>query len=123
LTLADTVEDPAAAEAMERVDGAVYNAELRAALDNAMARLAAPQRETIEAHYYHGQPFKAIAASREAPLWTIRQEVESGFRRLQQTRSGLEPYALDIMAYRHRGLSAFNTTFTSDVEAAVMKLA
>ena len=62
-TLADTLEDPSASEAMEAVDERDHDDRLRAVLEEALACLTPEQQEAVRRRYYRQEP--PLPAGRE----------------------------------------------------------
>ena len=62
-TLADTLEDPSASEAMGAVDERDHDDRLRAVLEEALARLTPEQQEAVRRRYYRQEP--PLLAGRE----------------------------------------------------------
>lgn len=55
----------------------------RLALNTALGRLPAAQREVVMLHTLHGMTFREIAAMVRAPLWTVASRYRLGMNRLR----------------------------------------
>jgi RNA polymerase sigma-70 factor (ECF subfamily) len=55
----------------------------RLALDTALGRLPAAQREVVMLHAVHGLTFREIAPMVRAPLWTVASRYRLGLNRLR----------------------------------------
>ena len=63
-TLADILEDPTAAAAMEAVDERDHDDRLRAVLEEAIARLTPEQQEAVRRRYYRQEPLPPVGSER-----------------------------------------------------------
>lgn len=110
-TLADTLEDESLPDPTE----AIEHEELRQEMQQAVGALPEQQQDVIQLHYYEGMPWATIDQRipgakrvREKAMHTLRRDPALRFY-----YSG---------AYWHKGLSAFNTTWSSVVEDAVIRM-
>lgn len=103
-TRADAVPDPAAAQAFEDAEREIYQGELRAALDNALALLPKRQREIISGRFLEGLTQKQ-AGERVGASGTRAGQIERmGLRALRQNKVLRRFYGEDILARSYRGV-------------------
>lgn len=119
-TLLDLVEDPAAAEAFD----AAEFISLQAIMREALSLLPVDQAAVIRARYGIGRPSAMaprIARELGADTDTVRRLQRAGLLELRKNKRLMEQ-AKDYLGicYRHVGVEAFRSTWTSSVELAAI---
>lgn len=102
-TLGDLQEDPAAAQAFEDVEEAVFHQQLHDALEKALNSLPEEQADTLRAHYYQGKTYREIGPqARDLEYHALRKLRHPKIsRELRQYLEDRTPY------YSGVGLGAF----------------
>ena len=81
--------------------------------------------EVIRMSYLEGLPYTAIAQKVDKSVEWVRQLKRKGLRKLRHPRISRRLLDEDIdrrtLFYNHRGVSAFNTTWTSSTEQTVLQ--
>lgn len=120
-TRGDLIADPAAADPAERAAERDYV--LSEQVEAALSAIPAAQAALIRLHMIRRFPLRAAAARLGMTVEAAQKEKR---RALDRLRRDYKLYALiagadyDSLAYRHKGVAAFNTTWSSTVEDAVM---
>lgn len=102
-TIADMVADPAAVQAFEDTEEALYLEQLRAILDKALAMLPEQQREVVRGRFFEKLTLKqagecvGVSASRAAQLEAY------GLRALRRNASLRRFYGEDLLSRAYRG--------------------
>ena len=82
-------------------------------------------KEVIRMSYLEGLPYTAIAQKVDKSVEWVRQLKRKGLRKLRHPRISRRLLDEDIdrrtLFYNHRGVSAFNTTWTSSTEQTVLQ--
>lgn len=123
ITLADALESLEASRDYEEVERHIWISDLRRTLDLAMKELSPLQRDTLEAHYYQGQPLREIAEKNGVSVERVRQRKQQALRQLHRNRkrNRLADFVEERTPYYLRvGVCRFNTTGTSPVEEIVL---
>lgn len=81
-TMGDLIADPMAALEFEWVEDQLYQAQLHAALEEALEQLPPDWRDTLKRRFYNGQTICAIAADAGVPTDMVRTWQHKGLRRL-----------------------------------------
>lgn len=106
---------------LENVEHQVWIEQLHCALFDAMNMLPSDQQETLILRYWQDLTLREIAKAKNTYAEGVRQQELKALKQLR-TESGLEQFIEDRTPYyRHVGVSAFNTTWTSAVEMAAIK--
>lgn len=116
LTLVDVLEDSNAPDISEALELDEMRREVREAIDALPDHWAL----VIRQHYLHEESMAEIGRKQGLSRERIRQIKISAFRQLKRNHTLMQ--YVDAGAYRHKGVSAFNTTRTSTVEDTVMRL-
>ena len=95
LTVADTIEDPAAAADLQKVVDEIAIEQTTAAVWNEVNNLHECQASAITEYYRKGKTLKEIAEDRGQSINNIRQNIESGKRNLK-TNEILKEIALEV---------------------------
>lgn len=112
-TKADFLADVTAPQAFERKEEAIYNQELRQALDAAIATLHKPQQEVIRGRYFAGHTLVEQSAICGISVSAVQQRERSALRAMRNGKaySCLESFAVDYgRAYRGTGWGAWNNS-------------
>ena len=102
-SLADVVADPAAVQAFEDTEEALYLEQLRAILDKALAMLPEQQREVVRGRFFEKLTLKqagecvGVSASRAAQLEAY------GLRAMRRNASLRRFYGEDLLSRAYRG--------------------
>lgn len=123
LTYADTLQSPAATADFEQVDESLYNEQLRQTLDECLDTLPEVNQAAVRLRYYRKYSLQAVAKEIGLPTEQARGVIHNGLVRLKRgkNRVRLLPYEQEIIAYRHRSLQSFQSTWTSATEYAAMR--
>ena len=91
----------------------------------AINELPEEEKEVIRMSYLEGLPYTAIAQKVDKSVEWVRQLKRKGLRKLRHPRISRRLLDEDIdrrtLFYNHRGVSAFNTTWTSSTEQTVLQ--
>ena len=117
ITLADTIPDIGAEEDFDKAEYHDYYSVLMRELD----RLTPEQTEIIKRHYLENETITHIAQTKDVSIENVASKKRKALRSLRQSAKLKECYYTDV-AYRHVGISSFNTTWTSSTEWAAMKV-
>lgn len=121
IELMDTIASPRDlyAEADERI----YRTELHGALDEVLDTLPPKHAEAVRLHFFHGCTYEMAGVRMGSSGQGVRWNVASAMRELRHPRNRerlRQFFDGETNFYRHSGVSAFNTSFTSDVEKICM---
>ena len=122
LTYADTLEDPQ--DVYAEVERACYTEQLHEALDDAIERLPPLRADIMRAHFWDGESRVSIAAERGISPQYASRCIHGALADLRRGRAGreLRRFLEEENLYSGVGLTRFNTTQTSAVEAVVLRL-
>jgi RNA polymerase sigma factor (sigma-70 family) len=120
ITLADVIPCPRAEEELRAVEHTVFISELRQAIDSVLDQLTPIQRDAVQRYYFDGGQMKDIAAEEGKSVSATSQAVRLGVSRIRAAFD-FDPFIIETFAYRRRGLNKFHTTFTSDIEEAIIR--
>ena len=90
--IGELIADPAAAQAFEDVDEAIYQEQLHAALERALSALPDNQNTTLRRRFYDGQTLDEIAAAEGVYKETVRQWQNRALRALCKERRRLAQF-------------------------------
>lgn len=120
LTVGDTIPD-------NRIDfeNTIAAADERACVRAVVEELPEAEKEIIKLSYFEGLPYSVIAQQIDKSVERVRQLKQRGLRQLRHPRISRRLLDEDIdrrtLFYNHRGVSAFNTTWTSSTEQTVLQ--
>lgn len=120
LTVGDTIPD-------NRIDfeNTIAAADERACVRAVVEELPEAEKEIIKLSYFEGLPYSVIAQQIDKSVEWVRQLKRKGLRKLRHPRISRRLLDEDIdrrtLFYNHRGVSAFNTTWTSSTEQTVLQ--
>lgn len=120
LTVGDTIPD-------NRIDfeNTIAAADERACVRAVVEELPEAEKEIIKLSYFEGLPYSVIAQQINKSVERVRQLKQRGLRQLRHPRMSKRLLDEDIdrrtSFYNHRGVSAFNTTWTSSTEQTVLQ--
>ena len=122
LSLANTIPDPQATKALEKVDEDDYLEKLRADLDNALGQLPMKQAEGIRRYYLDNETFTYISKVLGISYSYLQELVRTGLLSLRKC-SELEKYRTDQYSRAYRGgVRAFRRSGSSSTEQIVMNI-
>ena len=121
-TLADLCgdDDPE----LENAEHRVYVDQLHDALEHEISRLPEKEADAIRSYYWQGKTYKQIAEERSVSLNLVRTRKQNGLQKMRRRgrSSGLDQFLEDSTPYYFKGgISYFNNTHNSPVEAAVLR--
>lgn len=120
LTVGDTIPD-------NRIDfeNTIAAADERACVRAVVEELPEAEKEIIKLSYFEGLPYSVIAQQINKSVERVRQLKQRGLRQLRHPRMSKRLLDEDIdrrtLSYSHRGVSKFNTTWTSSTEQTVLQ--
>lgn len=120
LTVGDTIPD-------NRIDfeNTIAAADERACVRAVVEELPEAEKEIIKLSYFEGLPYSVIAQQINKSVEWVRQLKQRGLRQLRHPRISKRLLDEDVdrrtLFYSHRGVSAFNTTWTSSTEQTVLQ--
>ena len=120
LIVSDTIPD-------NRIDfeNTIVAADERACVRAVVEELPEAEKEIIKLSYFEGLPYSVIAQQINKSVERVRQLKQRGLRQLRHPRMSKRLLDEDIdrrtSFYNHRGVSAFNTTWTSSTEQTVLQ--
>lgn len=120
LTVGDTIPD-------NRIDfeNTIAAADERACVRAVVEELPEAEKKVIKLSYFEGLPYSVIAQQIDKSVERVRQLKQRGLRQLRHPRMSKRLLDEDIdrrtSFYNHRGVSAFNTTWTSSTEQTVLQ--
>jgi Sigma-70, region 4 len=120
LTVGDTIPD-------NRIDfeNTIAAADERACVRAVVEELPEAEKEIIKLSYFEGLPYSVIAQQINKSVERVRQLKQRGLRQLRHPRMSKRLLDEDIdrrtLFYSHRGVSKFNTTWTSSTEQTVLQ--
>ncbi len=120
LTVGDTIPD-------NRIDfeNTIAAADERACVRAVVEELPEAEKEIIKLSYFEGLPYSVIAQQINKSVERVRQLKQRGLRQLRHPRISKRLLDEDIdrrtLFYSHRGVSTFNTTWTSSTEQTVLQ--
>lgn len=114
ITLADTIQDPQAAQEMEAVEERIWNEQLRKTLTEELGRLPKAERDVVEGKYYMGRTCREMGPD-------TQQLKDRAFRKLRRRPSLQRFIGLRTPYYHHVGVDSFSSTHTSAVEWIVLE--
>lgn len=95
------------------------------AVGEAVSELPQEEKEAIRLFYFKGMTYTDIAELKGVAAADVRREVAKGLRQLRHPRISRRLLDEDIdrrtLFYSHRGVSTFNTTWTSSTEQTVLQ--
>ena len=122
-TLGDLVLDPDSLQPFEDVEDAIWRAEVRGALNKAIARLPEAQGAVVEQRYFQGRTLKAVGEEMSISPEMVRQHEAKALCALRRPKVSRElaafieertPYFMSV------GAGRFQSTHSSAVEEIVM---
>lgn len=120
LIVSDTIPD-------NRIDfeNEIATADERACVRAVVEELPEAEKEIIKLSYFEGLPYSVIAQRINKSVERVRQLKQRGLRQLRHPRISKRLLDEDIdrrtLFYSHRGVSTFNTTWTSSTEQTVLQ--
>ena len=120
LIVSDTIPD-------NRIDfeNEIATADARACVRAVVEELPEVEKEVIKLSYFEGLPYSVIAQQIDKSVERVRQLKQRGLRQLRHPRISKRLLDEDIdrrtLFYSHRGVSTFNTTWTSSTEQTVLQ--
>lgn len=120
LIVSDTIPD-------NRIDfeNEIVTADERACVRAVVEELPEAEKEVIKLSYFEGLPYSVIAQQIDKSVERVRQLKQRGLRQLRHPRISKRLLDEDIdrrtLFYSHRGVSTFNTTWTSSTEQTVLQ--
>ena len=120
LTIADTIPDECAAQAIEATEDALENQQLRSLIDAALDDLPDDIAVTIRMHDLDGLPLQEAADRQGIPYNTAQQRRRTGFNRLRKRQELLHWYNIPNY-HRYKSLTAFKESWSSVVEDEVIR--
>lgn len=120
LIVSDTIPD-------NRIDfeNTIAAADERACVRAVVEELPEAEKEIIKLSYFEGLPYSVIAQQINKSVERVRQLKRKGLRKLRHPRISRRLLDEDIdrrtLFYSHRGVSTFNTTWTSSTEQTVLQ--
>lgn len=120
LTVGDTIPD-------NRIDfeNTIAAADERACVRAVVEELPEAEKEIIKLSYFEGLPYSVIAQQINKSVEWVRQLKQRGLRQLRHPRISKRLLDEDVdrrtLFYSHRGVSTFNTTWTSSTEQTVLQ--
>lgn len=120
LIVSDTIPD-------NRIDfeNTIAAADERACVRAVVEELPEAENEIIKLSYFEGLPYSVIAQQINKSVERVRQLKQRGLRQLRHPRISKRLLDEDIdrrtLFYSHRGVSTFNTTWTSSTEQTVLQ--
>lgn len=120
LIVSDTIPD-------NRIDfeNTIAAADERACVRAVVEELPEAEKEIIKLSYFEGLPYSVIAQQINKSVERVRQLKQRGLRQLRHPRISKRLLDEDIdrrtLFYSHRGVSTFNTTWTSSTEQTVLQ--
>lgn len=122
--LADFVPDRV--DYIEAVEQRVCNEELHEALERVLATIPAPEAEVLREHYFLERDLTDIAQDEGVSLSAVSARKRQGLRSMRKqvnTRKGvaLREFLTDQNLYRGVGLQQFRNSWTSPVEATLLR--
>ena len=95
------------------------------AVGEAVSELPQAEKEAIRLFYFKGMTYTDIAELKGVAAADVRREVAKGLRQLRHPRISRRLLGEDVdrrtLFYSHRGVSTFNTTWTSSTEQTVLQ--
>lgn len=95
------------------------------AVGEAVSELPQEEKEAIRLFYFKGMTYTDIAELKGVAAADVRREVAKGLRQLRHPRISKRLLDEDVdrrtLFYSHRGVSTFNTTWTSSTEQTVLQ--
>ena len=120
LIVSDTIPD-------NRIDfeNTIAAADERACVRAVVEELPEAEKEIIKLSYFEGLPYSVIAQQINKSVEWVRQLKQRGLRQLRHPRISKRLLDEDVdrrtLFYSHRGVSTFNTTWTSSTEQTVLQ--
>lgn len=120
LIVSDTIPD-------NRIDfeNEIAAADERDCVRAVVEELPEAEKEIIKLSYFEGLPYSVIAQQINKSVERVRQLKQRGLRQLRHPRISRRLLDEDIdrrtLFYSHRGVSTFNTTWTSSTEQTVLQ--
>ena len=120
LIVSDTIPD-------NRIDfeNTIAAADERACVRAVVEELPEAEKEIIKLSYFEGLPYSVIAQQINKSVERVRQLKQRGLRQLRHPRISKRLLDEDVdrrtLFYSHRGVSTFNTTWTSSTEQTVLQ--
>ena len=108
-TLGDLQEDPAAAAELDAVDDALFQDQLRAAIEEALAKLSDREADILRRRYYQQQPLREVGEA-YGVAWSRAQQVEKAAMRKLRRNPALCRFHDEVIqhhAYRGTGFAAW----------------
>lgn len=124
LTIADSIEDASITfeNDIAAADERLY---INGVISEAVNELPEAEKEAIRLFYFENMTYPDIAAAKNISVSDVKRDTARGLRKLRN------PQTIDLLLgetidrrtsfYRHRGLNAFRTTWTSATEQTVIE--
>ncbi|MCD7768909.1 MAG: sigma-70 family RNA polymerase sigma factor [Oscillospiraceae bacterium] len=122
VTLADTLE--ADNGAFDNTERDIWLQQLRETMTGALERLTPKQRAIVEVRYYQDRPRREIALNLGCSATGVEQQEKKALGELRRSKhlTGLDQFVEEQTDYFfHVGVTRFNSTGTSSVEAVVLQ--
>lgn len=126
MTLGDTLVDPR--DPLEAIENELYNESAKRAIESLFTLLTENERKVIEGHYLKGKHYVQIAEDMGLSQQRVNHLKDVAFRKMRTKiftipeAQFFREYVEDRTNYSlHYGVSTFNRTHTSEVEALVFE--
>ena len=104
-TLREIIEDPAAAEDFEDAEQKIWNEQLRAAIEKALADLPDEESEAVRRHTMNGETLETIAQTSSVSEREIENREKRAIRKLRKPK-----YAKELAQYADERISPYGGT-------------
>ena len=119
----DTIEDTESQKPFEDTIEGMANQQLREILEIAISKLSNVCAVSVRERYLQGKDFSVIADETGEDIANVKKWVNKALRHLGRDMALIKRWneEFEAFAYRHIGVKAFNTSWDSSVERAVIK--
>lgn len=120
--LFDIVADPNGLQGLQEAEERIWQEELSAALEKALAALPEDENDIIRRRYYRGQTTAQVARETGKTAYEVQRDERRGLATLRRPSASLRAFIEENTPYYlHVGATRFNTTRTSAVEEIVFR--
>lgn len=122
ITIGETI--PSYDMELEKVEDAIFNAQIAEVLHKAMGDLTEKQRTAIELYYFHNHTYNVIAHEMNCSITSIEHALHKGMKKI---KTGVYSSVLSEMLYgemnyyRHTSFSAWKNSGSSSPEWELLK--